>query len=278
MLGRSRNPKLRDQTPPAMVTSCHIEMNSCPLCTLTSKSLQFRVASLSSCKLTPKIRARFCHFCQRILPFFHKRLNTENDSRRSRRSRRGSNLDFFANQALWASSLVRWWQPDDFSDQFDHYSWLKLSVTHLLYCVVHCILCDIHDHIYIYHHTSVCLTRLALCSADGLFLTRLSPKTWQGVTSEHLPPASSFCFSAPCLKTSFKLFQCLNVRCLRCFCCAFEGTSYISLLTWSNSHRLDAQRLSRPWSSVSLPLSIFFLSHISATLLPLFDPLAPSGF
>lgn len=116
---------------------------------LTSKSFQFRVASLSSCKLTPKIRARFCHFCQRILPFFHKRLNTENDSRRSRRSRRGSNLDFFANQALWASSLVRCWQPDDFSDQFDHYSWLKLSVTHLLYCVVHCILCDIHDHTYI---------------------------------------------------------------------------------------------------------------------------------
>lgn len=141
MLGRSRNPKLRDQTPPAMVTSCRIETNSCPSCTLTSKSLQFRVASLSSCKLTSKIRA-LRHFCQTILPFCHKRLNAENDSRRSRRSRRGSNLDFFANQALWASSLVRCWQPDDFSDQFDHYSWLKLSVTHLWYCVVHCILCD----------------------------------------------------------------------------------------------------------------------------------------
>lgn len=54
---------------------------------LTSKSLQFRVASLSSCKLTPKIRA-LRHFCQTILPFCHKRLNTEKDSRRSRRSRR----------------------------------------------------------------------------------------------------------------------------------------------------------------------------------------------
>ena len=54
---------------------------------LTSKSLQFRVASLSSCKLTPKIRA-LRHFCQAVLPFCHKRLNTEKDSRRSRRSQR----------------------------------------------------------------------------------------------------------------------------------------------------------------------------------------------
>lgn len=169
------------------------------------------------------------HFCQTILPFFSQTFEHRERFTKEPKEPKGFEPRFLCQSSLVSeqpcSVMATRWLFWPIRPLF-----LTKTVSHtlIILCCTLYIVWYTWSYIYIYHHTSVCLTRLALCSADGLFLTRLSPKTWQGVTSEHLPPASSFCFSAPCLKTSFKLFQCLNVRCLRCFCCAFEGTSYIS--------------------------------------------------